>query len=94
MQARPTEGSRWSDEVVRLLTGDHRASQAGDRVCLLAGYDPWPIRRGHPTEFVEVDDSRLIVVNHTHLRGRGSGVEVDAVGAQLWTINDDGKRVI
>ena len=43
-----------------------------------------------PTEFVEVDESRLIVVNHTHLRGRGSGVEVEAVGAQLWTINHDG----
>lgn len=30
----------------------------------------------------------LIVVNHIRMRGRGSGVEVDAVGAQLWTIAD------
>lgn len=41
-----------------------------------------------PEEFIEVDESRLIVVNRNRVRGRGSGVEVDAVGAQLWTIHD------
>jgi ketosteroid isomerase-like protein len=44
--------------------------------------------RWDPEEIVEVDESRLIVVNHIRMRGRGSGVEVDAVGAQLWTIAD------
>jgi len=29
----------------------------------------------------------VIVVNHARVRGRGSGVEVDAVGVQLWTIS-------
>ena len=52
--------------------------------------DAFDSLRWDPTEFVHVDESRLIVVNHTHLRGRGSGVEVEAVGAQLWTINHDG----
>jgi ketosteroid isomerase-like protein len=42
----------------------------------------------NPEEFIEVDESRLIVVNHNRARGRGSGVEVRAVGAQLWTIRD------
>lgn len=41
----------------------------------------------HPEEIVDVDESRVIVVNHARVRGRGSGVEVDAVGAQLWTIS-------
>jgi hypothetical protein len=41
-----------------------------------------------PVEIVEVDDSRVIVVNHIRMRGWGSGVEVEAVGAQLWTITD------
>ena len=41
-----------------------------------------------PEEIVEIDDDRLIVVNHVHMRGRGSGVEVDAVGVQLWTVRD------
>jgi ketosteroid isomerase-like protein len=44
--------------------------------------------RWDPEEIIELDESRLIVVNHTRLRGRGSGVEVEAVGAQLWTIRD------
>jgi hypothetical protein len=34
-----------------------------------------------------VDEARVIVVNHVRMRGRGSGVEVDATGAQLWTIS-------
>jgi ketosteroid isomerase-like protein len=47
-----------------------------------------------PEEIIELDDDRLIVVNHVRMRGRGSGVEVDAVGAQLWTVeNGKGKRL-
>jgi ketosteroid isomerase-like protein len=43
--------------------------------------------RWEPKEFIEVDESRLIVVSHSLMRGRGSGVEVDAEGVQLWTIS-------
>ena len=39
-------------------------------------------------EIIEIDDDHLIAVNHIRMRGRGSGVEVDAVGAQLWTLVD------
>ena len=41
--------------------------------------------RWDPEEIIEVDESRLIVINRVRIRGRGSGVEVDATGAQLWT---------
>ena len=44
--------------------------------------------RWDPVEIIEVDESRLIAVNHVRMRGRGSGIEVDAVGAQLWTISE------
>jgi ketosteroid isomerase-like protein len=44
--------------------------------------------RWDPEEIIDVDHARVIVVNHVRMRGRGSGVEVDAVGAQLWTITD------
>jgi ketosteroid isomerase-like protein len=50
--------------------------------------------RWDPEEIIEVDQSRLIVVNHTRMRGRGSGVEVDAVGAQLWTIREGVARSV
>jgi ketosteroid isomerase-like protein len=42
--------------------------------------------RWDPEEIIDVDDSRVIVVNHVHMRGRGSGVDVEATGVQLWTI--------
>jgi ketosteroid isomerase-like protein len=44
--------------------------------------------RWDPEEFIEVDESRLIVVNHVRMRGRGSGVEVEGMGAQLWTFRE------
>jgi ketosteroid isomerase-like protein len=44
--------------------------------------------RWDPLEIIEVDESRLIAVNHVRMRGRGSGIEVDAKGAQLWTISE------
>jgi ketosteroid isomerase-like protein len=45
-------------------------------------------------EIIEVDESRVIVVNHIRMRGRGSGVEVDALGVQLWTITDGTARSV
>ena len=39
-------------------------------------------------EVIELDASRALAVTHLQARGRGSGVEVDASGAQLWTIRD------
>ena len=42
----------------------------------------------HPLEMIELDTSRVLVVNRVRMRGRGSGVGVDATGAQLWTFSD------
>src|SRR3954452_9004432 len=52
--------------------------------------DAWDEVTWDPVEIIELDEARLIVVNHVQMRGRGSGVEVDATGVQLWTI-DGGK---
>ena len=50
--------------------------------------------RWDPEEIIEVDESRVIVVNHVRMRGRGSGIDVDATGVQLWTIRaGKGRRV-
>ena len=46
----------------------------------------WDAVQWEPEEIIEVDDTRVIVVNHVRMRGRGSGVDVDATGVQLWTI--------
>jgi ketosteroid isomerase-like protein len=48
--------------------------------------EAWEEFRWEPQEIIEVDEARVIVINHIRMRGRGSGVEVDATGAQLWTV--------
>jgi ketosteroid isomerase-like protein len=48
--------------------------------------DAWDAVSWDPEEIIEVDDTRVVVVNHVRMRGRGSGVDVDATGVQLWTI--------
>jgi ketosteroid isomerase-like protein len=48
--------------------------------------DAWDVVQWDPEEIIEVDDTRVVVVNHVRMRGRGSGVDVDATGVQLWTI--------
>src|SRR5687768_16048501 len=50
--------------------------------------EAFDLLRWDPEEFIEVDESRLIVVNHVRMRGRGSGVEVEGMGAQLWTFHE------
>ena len=50
--------------------------------------DAWDSLTWDPEEIIEVDESRVIAVNHVRMRGRGSGADVEAVGVQLWTISD------
>jgi len=47
--------------------------------------DPWEEFSWEPEEIIELDQERILLVNHFRARGRGSGVEVDAIGVQLWT---------
>lgn len=42
---------------------------------------------GSPVEVIDVDDSRLILVNRLQMRGRG--MYVDEIEAQLWTVRGD-----
>jgi ketosteroid isomerase-like protein len=45
-------------------------------------------------EIIEVDESRVIAVNHVRAHGRGSGAAVDSISALLWTINDGKARSV
>jgi ketosteroid isomerase-like protein len=56
--------------------------------------DAWDEIRWDPQEIIEVDDARVIVVNHVRMRGGGSGVDVEATAAQLWTITDGKGRSV
>jgi ketosteroid isomerase-like protein len=48
--------------------------------------EAWDEVRWDPQEFIEVDDSRVIVVNRVTMRGRRSGADVEAIGVQMWTV--------
>ena len=56
--------------------------------------DAWESVRWDPQEIIEVDEEHLLVINHVRMRGRGSGAEVDATAAQLWTFTDGEARRI
>jgi ketosteroid isomerase-like protein len=48
--------------------------------------EAWEEFRWETKEIIMVDEARVLVVNRVRGRGRSSGVTVDAIGAQLWTI--------
>ncbi len=54
--------------------------------------DAWDSLDWDPEEVIDVDETRVIVVNHVRMRGRGSGMDIDAIGVQLWTIIDGKAR--
>lgn len=75
----------WSNSI-----GPHRGVYRGPkraRELFQYFFEAWDEFHWEPQEIIEVDQARVIVVNHIRMRGRGSGVEVDATGAQLWTIS-------
>ena len=56
--------------------------------------DAWDEIRWDPQEIIEVDEARVILVSHVRMRGGGSGVDVEATAAQLWTITEGKGRSV
>jgi ketosteroid isomerase-like protein len=50
--------------------------------------EAWDSVRWEVREFIELDDHRVLIASEFHNRGSGSGVDVTARGASLWTIRD------
>ena len=51
--------------------------------------DPWASLEFDPQEeVIELRDGRVLTVNTFRARGHGSGVEVGATGALIWTVRD------
>jgi ketosteroid isomerase-like protein len=48
----------------------------------------WEMIRWEPRELIEVGPDQVLVDNVVRARGRGSGVEVEGHGAQVWTTRD------
>jgi ketosteroid isomerase-like protein len=76
----------WSNSIGP-LHGVYRGHE-GVRRLFEQFIEAWEEFHWHVQEVIEVPPDRVIVVNRVRGRGRGSGVEVDATGAQLWTLRD------
>lgn len=74
----------WSNSIGP-LKGIYRGRQGALKLWS-SFLDAWDAVQWTPEEITDVDDTRVVVVNHVRMRGRGSGVDVEATGVQLWTI--------
>jgi ketosteroid isomerase-like protein len=59
----------------------------GMRDVWLGALRAWDDFRAEPLEFIDAEP-HVVVLNHIHARGRGSGAEVSADTATVWTVED------
>ena len=76
----------WSNSIGP-AKGVHRGREEV-RKFWMSFLDAFESMHWEPEEVIELDPSRVLIATHLRARGRGSGVEVDASGAQLWTVKD------
>ena len=69
------------------MSGTYRGAD-GIREFMTSFFEPWAEVEFAPGEMVELDDERVLTVNTVRARGDGSGAEVAATGASIWTIRD------
>jgi len=50
--------------------------------------EAWDELRWDVQEVIDLDGQQVLVVNRVRMRGRASRVEVEATGAQIWTIRN------
>jgi ketosteroid isomerase-like protein len=82
----------WSNSIGP-LKGVHRGREEVMKFWL-SFLDAFDSLQWVPEEIIDIDESRVIVVNHVRMRGRSSGVRVEGIGAQLWTISDGKSRSV
>jgi ketosteroid isomerase-like protein len=70
-----------------LLSGVYRG-RGRARAALKSFLGPWDSLRWDPEELIELDDDRVLTVSQLRMRGHGSGVEVSAGGASIWTVHE------
>ena len=58
------------------------------REFLTSFFEPWAALDVSLEEFIELGDNRVLTVSEIRTRGQGSGAEVNATGAMIWTIRD------
>jgi ketosteroid isomerase-like protein len=70
-----------------LLSGVHQGRDQA-RQAFEEFLEPWDSLRWEAEELSELGGDRVLTVSRLQMHGRGSGVEVNASGASIWTIRD------
>ena len=55
-------------------------------------FESWEYVRMEPEDYIEVGEHHVVVLLRLHMRGKGSGIEVEAQTINVWTLRD-GKAV-
>jgi ketosteroid isomerase-like protein len=67
--------------------GIYRGAEA-IRGLLESYFEAWEPLRWEPRSFMEPEDGCVVMPFHASGRGKGSGIEVDAQAAAIWTVRD------
>ena len=51
-------------------------------------FESWEYVRMEPQDFIEVGEDHVVVLLRLQLRGKGSGIEVDARTVNVWTMSE------
>jgi ketosteroid isomerase-like protein len=70
-----------------LLSGVHQGRDQA-RQAFEEFLEPWDSLRWEAEELSELGGDGVLTVSRLQMHGRGSGVEVNASGASIWTIRD------
>jgi ketosteroid isomerase-like protein len=79
-------------EMVDWPEGAKSRGIEGMRRTWLAALAAWDDFRAEPGDFIEAGD-KVVVLTRAIGRGKGSGLEVEADTATVWTLDDAGKIV-
>lgn len=76
----------WSNSIGP-LSGVYRGPEQVNEV-LKSFREAWENWQWEPQEMFDLDRDQVLVVNRVRMRGRASQVDVQAMGAQVWTIRN------
>jgi ketosteroid isomerase-like protein len=76
----------WSNSIGP-LSGVYRGRKQATEF-LESFLEAWDELNWDMREVIDLDGEQVLVVNNVRMRGRASGVDVQAVGAQVWTIRN------
>ena len=86
-----TEGDAFHPEVEFAMPDWPEAANARGldemRRTWQAALSAWEDFRAEPDEFIEVGGDVVVVLNRVHARGKGSGADVRADTATVWTLH-------